>query len=145
MTRLITFCDQFIGALMWLPAEKALPLMKLVPGNAIWQPVAQWAYELIEHVLAQGGEPTPVAVRAAGRHRSAHDAIDPDQPPSARQHHQLALYLFGEGFGVWRLDDANDMWAQIALGVDGIITNYPASLRTVRTELGMPLPSAYQR
>jgi hypothetical protein len=86
--------DQFIGALMWLPAEKALPLLDLVPDNAIWQPVARWAYELIQHVLAQGSEPTPVAVLAAGRHRSAHDAIDPGQPPSARQHHQLALYLF---------------------------------------------------
>jgi replicative DNA helicase len=86
--------DQFIGALMWLPAEKALPLMDLVPGNAIWQPVARWAYELIEHVVAHGGEPTPVAVLAAGRHRSAHDAVDPGQPPGARQHHQLALYLF---------------------------------------------------
>jgi replicative DNA helicase len=86
--------DQFIGALMWLPAEKALPLLDLVPDNAIWQPVARWAYELIQHVLTQGSEPTPVAVLAAGRHRSAHDAIDPGQPPSARQHHQLALYLF---------------------------------------------------
>jgi hypothetical protein len=86
--------DQFIGALMWLPAEKALSLMNLVPVNAIWQPVARWSYELIRHVLAHGGEPTPIAVRAAGWHRSAHDAIDPSQSPSARQHHQLALYLF---------------------------------------------------
>lgn len=45
----------------------------------------------------------------------------------------------------WTVDDANDMRAQIALGVDGIITNYPAVLRTVMAELGMPLPAAYQR
>jgi glycerophosphoryl diester phosphodiesterase len=45
----------------------------------------------------------------------------------------------------WTVDDASDMRAQIALGVDGIITNYPAVLRTVMAELGMPLPPAYQR
>jgi glycerophosphoryl diester phosphodiesterase len=37
------------------------------------------------------------------------------------------------------------MRAQIADGVDGIITNYPATLRTVMAELGMPLPPAYKR
>jgi glycerophosphoryl diester phosphodiesterase len=45
----------------------------------------------------------------------------------------------------WTVDDASDMRAQIALGVDGIITNYPAVLRTLMAELGMPLPPAYQR
>lgn len=45
----------------------------------------------------------------------------------------------------WTVDDANDMRTQIAVGVDGIITNYPAVLRTVMAELGMPLPPAYQR
>jgi glycerophosphoryl diester phosphodiesterase len=33
----------------------------------------------------------------------------------------------------------------VAIGVDGIITNYPALLRTVMAELGMPLPPAYRR
>jgi glycerophosphoryl diester phosphodiesterase len=45
----------------------------------------------------------------------------------------------------WTVDDASDMRAQIAEGVDGIITNYPATLRTVMAELGMPLPPAYHR
>ncbi len=45
----------------------------------------------------------------------------------------------------WTVDDANDMRAQIAYGVDGIITNYPATLRSVLAELGMPLPPAYRR
>jgi replicative DNA helicase len=107
--------DQFIGALMWLPAEKALPLLNLVPDSAIWQPVARWAYELIRHVLAHGGEPTPVAVRAAGRHRSAHDAIDPGQPPSARQHHQLALYLFDAYAEVLAPHAAADTYAREVL------------------------------
>ena len=43
----------------------------------------------------------------------------------------------------WTVDDADDMRAQIADGVDGMITNYPAPLRAVMAELGMPLPPAY--
>jgi glycerophosphoryl diester phosphodiesterase len=45
----------------------------------------------------------------------------------------------------WTVDDANDMRALIVDGVDGIITNYPAALRTVMAELGMPLPPTYHR
>jgi glycerophosphoryl diester phosphodiesterase len=45
----------------------------------------------------------------------------------------------------WTVDDAHDMRAQIADGVDGLITNYPARLRAVMSELGMPLPPAYHR
>jgi glycerophosphoryl diester phosphodiesterase len=47
--------------------------------------------------------------------------------------------------GVSTLDAADDMRALIADGVDGIITNYPARLRAVMSELGMPLPPAYRR
>jgi glycerophosphoryl diester phosphodiesterase len=43
----------------------------------------------------------------------------------------------------WTVDETNDMRALIADGVDGLITNYPALLRTVLAELGMPLPPAY--
>jgi glycerophosphoryl diester phosphodiesterase len=45
----------------------------------------------------------------------------------------------------WTVDAADDMRAQIADGVDGLITNYPARLRAVMAELGMPLPPAYHR
>jgi glycerophosphoryl diester phosphodiesterase len=45
----------------------------------------------------------------------------------------------------WTVDGAGDMRALIADGVDGIITNYPALLRTVLAELGMTLPPAYHR
>lgn len=45
----------------------------------------------------------------------------------------------------WTVDDAGDMRTQIALGVDGIITNYPAVLRAVLADRGMPLPRAYRR
>ena len=45
----------------------------------------------------------------------------------------------------WTVDDVGDMRAQIADGVDGLITNYPAALRAVMAELGMSLPPAYHR
>jgi replicative DNA helicase len=107
--------DQFIGALLWLRREHALHLLDLVPNSAIWQPVARWAYELIQHVITEDSDPTPVAVLAAGRHRSAHDAVDAGQPPSARQHHQLALYLFDAYAQVLAPHAAADTYAREVL------------------------------
>lgn len=87
--------DQFIGSLMWLDVEQAQRLLELVPAEAIWQPVARWAYELIRHVTDHGNDPDPdpVAILATGRHRNANDAMHPGMPPTGRQHKQLALYL----------------------------------------------------
>lgn len=45
----------------------------------------------------------------------------------------------------WTVDEAAAMRRLIADGVDGLITNYPALLRAVLAELGMPLPPAYRR
>jgi glycerophosphoryl diester phosphodiesterase len=45
----------------------------------------------------------------------------------------------------WTVDDASTMRAQIDLGVDGIITDYPTTLRNVMAEKGLPLPPAYHR
>ncbi|MEZ0362944.1 glycerophosphodiester phosphodiesterase [Mycobacterium sp. pUA109] len=43
----------------------------------------------------------------------------------------------------WTVNDTDTMRAQIAAGVDGLITDYPARLRSVLAELGMPLPPSY--
>jgi len=45
----------------------------------------------------------------------------------------------------WTVNDAAAMRQQIALGVDGITTDYPTMVRGVLTGLGMPLASAYHR
>jgi glycerophosphoryl diester phosphodiesterase len=45
----------------------------------------------------------------------------------------------------WTINDADTMRAQIAAGADGIITDYPALLRSVMAGDGMPLPPAYHR
>ena len=60
--------------------------------------------------------------------------------PLVDRSHSLGLKVIP-----WTVDDAGDMRAQIADGVDGLITNYPARLRAVMSELGMPLPPAYHR
>lgn len=45
----------------------------------------------------------------------------------------------------WTVNDADAMREQIAVGVDGLITDYPARLRAVMAELGMPLPPSFPR
>lgn len=85
---------QFIGSLMWLTAERARPMLELVPDDAIWRPQARWVYELIRALVDSGADPTPVGVLAAGRRQSARHALQPSEPPSADTHKQLALYLF---------------------------------------------------
>ena len=45
----------------------------------------------------------------------------------------------------WTVNDEAAMRAQIAAGVDGLITDYPARLRAVMADLGMTLPPAYRR
>lgn len=45
----------------------------------------------------------------------------------------------------WTVNDAGAMRAQIAAGVDGLITDYPTRLREVMSELGMALPPGYHR
>src|SRR6185369_8805816 len=45
----------------------------------------------------------------------------------------------------WTVNERADMERLIALGVDGIITDYPDRLRTVMAEKGMPLPPVMMR
>jgi hypothetical protein len=85
---------QFVGSLMWLSANRARPLLKLVPDTAVGRPQTRWAYELIRGLVDTGADPTPVTVLASGRRQPAREALDPDSPPTAHQHKQLALYLF---------------------------------------------------
>jgi hypothetical protein len=85
---------QFVGSLLWLSAQKARPLLDLVPDTAIWRPQTRWAYELIRHVTDTDTDPTPVTVLELARSRAARDALNPDSPPSAHRQRQLGLYLF---------------------------------------------------
>ena len=86
--------DQFIGALLWLTAPAARPLINAVPAVALWHPTTRWVYELIADLVDADQNPTPTAVLAAGTRRPARDALRPTQPPPTRARHELALYLF---------------------------------------------------
>lgn len=82
-----------VGALMYLTAGEAQEVLDLVPDNAICDPAARWAYELIRRVVQAGHHPDPITVLSAGRRHAATQSSRPDTAPSAHQHHQLALYL----------------------------------------------------
>jgi hypothetical protein len=85
---------QFVGSLMWLSAQRARPLLTLVPDTAIQRPHTRWAYELIRGLVDAGTDPTPVSTLAAAHHQAARNAIAAATPPSADEHKRLALYLF---------------------------------------------------
>lgn len=84
---------QLVGALLYLSAAKAAPILELVPEDAIWQPTNRWAYELIGRLVADERDPDPVLVLAAARHQPPADAAHPERPVSARRHHQFAVHL----------------------------------------------------
>ena len=85
---------QYLGALLWLPAAQARPLLALVPDSALRSPVARWAHELIRRTVQAGADPNPALVLDAGRHHPAGDCLHPDRPLDAATHGRLALYLF---------------------------------------------------
>ena len=84
---------QLIGAMMWLTADHARPILELVPDTAIGQPMRQWTHEIIRALVADGRDPNPVVVLAAARQRSWSHSGGADQPPTAVRHHRLAVYL----------------------------------------------------
>ncbi|WP_426976313.1 glycerophosphodiester phosphodiesterase family protein [Pseudarthrobacter sp. O4] len=61
-------------------------------------------------------------------------------PQMITEAHELGLPVIP-----WTVNTKADMERQMALGVDGIITDYPTRLRTVMEEPGMKLPKAYSR
>jgi replicative DNA helicase len=85
---------QLTGALMWLPAAAARPILDMVPDDAIARPLTRWAYEVIRTVVDAGDDPTPPVVLAAAKHQPARDALQADQPPTGQQLRRIALYLY---------------------------------------------------
>jgi glycerophosphoryl diester phosphodiesterase len=73
------------------------------------------------------------AIKAAGGDiwSSYHQEVDAD---SIQLAHQLGLKV-----NVWTVNETSRMRALIAMGVDGIITDYPDRLRQVVEELGLPV------
>lgn len=86
--------NQFVGALMWLPASRVRQLLDLVPATAVFHPQARWAYELIRASVDDNRDPRPEAIFKAGRTQASSEALKPGQPPSPTAQRSLALYLF---------------------------------------------------
>lgn len=80
-----------------------------------------------------GGDP----VKAAA-------AIDPDIFSTYYTELSTAIVQQAHALGMrvvpYTVNDPEQMRALITMGVDGIITDRPATLRSVMTQLGMPLP-----
>lgn len=115
-------------------AEPSIPLVALWNEHT-WVPGSPWLATVNPDVV---GDPVIGAMMVGASILSPeYSLVDRTLVDRA---HSLGLSVIP-----WTVDDANDMRTQIAVGVDGIITNYPAVLRTVMAELGMALPVAYQR
>jgi len=73
-----------------------------------------------------------------------YDAISPVfssvTPAMIAAAHELGLPVIP-----WTVSTAADINAQLDLGVDGIITDYPTRLRGILAERGLKLPKAYSR
>ena len=116
-------------------AEPSIPLVALWNQHT-WAPGSPW--------LA-GIDPSAVSDPVVGATMVGAGIVSPDYTlvagrPFVDHAHALGLKVIP-----WTVDDAAAMRAQIADGVDGIITDYPALLRTVLADLGIPLPPAYHR
>lgn len=115
-------------------AEPSIPLVALWNEHT-WVPGSPWLATVNPDVV---GDPVIGAMMVGASILSPeYSLVDRALVDRA---HSLGLSVIP-----WTVDDVNDMRTQIAVGVDGIITNYPAVLRTVMAELGMALPLAYQR
>src|SRR6185503_6598729 len=84
---------QLIGAMMWLTAEQARPILELVPDAALCQPRRQWACVTVRAVEADGRDPNPVVALAVARQLSGSHDTNADHPHTPYPHHRLAVYL----------------------------------------------------
>ena len=85
--------NQLIGALLWMPYTRARAFLDLIPDTAIWRPMNRWVYEIIRRSTDARRDPDPVTVLAYARQHAATEALEPGRPPTAGQHHRLALHL----------------------------------------------------
>jgi glycerophosphoryl diester phosphodiesterase len=115
-------------------AEPSIPLVALW-SEQTWVPDSPWLAGVNPAVV---GDPV-IGATLVGATILSPDYALVDKSLVDRAH-SLGLRVIP-----WTVDAADDMRAQIADGVDGLITNYPATLRAVMAELGMPLPPAYHR
>lgn len=82
---------QLVGALMYLSAADAAPIMEWVPDKAIWLPDNRWAMEIIRLLAAHNVDPDPVTVLHTARSHGPSEAGPALVSP--RRHHKFAVHL----------------------------------------------------
>jgi glycerophosphoryl diester phosphodiesterase len=124
---------------------RTLPLVRQadpsIPRVALWN----------EHTWAPGSpwlagiDPSVVGDPMVGATMVGAGILSPDYTQVAGRPFVDHAHALGLQVIPWTVDDAGAMREQIADGVDGLITDYPALLRNVLAGLGMALPPAYHR
>lgn len=114
--------------------EPSMPVVALW-NQTTWRPASPWLAGIDPVVV---GDPLVGAMMVGASIVSPAYALVDDA--LVDRAHALGLKVLP-----WTINDADTMRAQIAAGVDGIITDDPATLRAVMADLGMPLPPAYHR
>lgn len=90
---------QFVGALLWLTAEQARPILDLVQDRDIERPMTRWALELIRALVEAGQDPNPVLVIRAAEKQAPADYLahyaTRDWKPGGQgsRYHQLTLHI----------------------------------------------------
>ncbi len=128
--------------------EPSIPLVALW-DETTWVPGSPWLAGIDPAVV---GDPltgaTMVGAGIVSPGYSIPYGLTPDDPgfalvadrPFIERAHAMGLKVIP-----WTVNDEDTMRAQIVAGADGIITDYPALLRDVMTQLGLPLPPPYRR
>ncbi len=116
-------------------AEPSISLVALW-NEQTWVPDSPWLAGINPAVV---GDPMIGAMMVGANILSPRYPLV-DGNPFVDRAHSLGLRVIP-----WTINDAAVMREQIGYGVDGIITDYPAMLRGVLADLGMPVPPAFHR
>lgn len=86
---------QFIGALMWLTAARAKPVLDLVLDSDIEDPLNAWAIQSIRKLVRQGESPNPALVIRAATNPSNGGQWSPgDTATPGSRYHRFTLHVF---------------------------------------------------
>jgi glycerophosphoryl diester phosphodiesterase len=116
-------------------AEPSMPLVALYDVRT-WAADSPW--------LA-GENPTLIGDPLIGARMVGASIASPDCRLVTGQPYVDRAHALGLKVIPWTVNDAAAMRQLIGFRVDGIITDYPTTMRGVLAELAMPLPAAYRR
>lgn len=86
---------QFVGALMWLTAAQAKPILDLVLDSDMEDPLNAWAVEIIRNLVSGAEDPNPALVIRAATNPSSDSQWNPaDTAPAGSRYHRFTLHVF---------------------------------------------------